>query len=58
MFILFELFGTHWTYLVLHERKIIPLRVMCSCKVHAGVKFLAYLLNLVSADVKRLSPGQ
>lgn len=37
---------THW----IDQRKIIPLRFIRSCKVHAKVTFLPYLLNLVSTD--------
>lgn len=45
-----EWFGTYWTYLVVHRRKIIPPEVIPSHKVQAGVTFLPYLLNLVLTD--------
>lgn len=47
--ILSESFGTYWTYLVVHPR-IVTLRVIRARKVHAGVTFLPYLLNLVLTD--------
>lgn len=45
-----ESFGTYWTYLVVHQRKIMLPGVIPLHKVQAGVTFLPYLLNLVLTD--------